>query len=261
EIHAGFLLDQMPVPERREGNGMTATCFSFNLPPGVTNMNQAKKFVADKYGVLPEMIIKLGESYFSHHGITPQRIYPFAVVVPPGFLPDPKTAFLPFYQMRLLRWSLSRDSNFGIVLARAYRFLGEQAQLDSRLQLQSILRERFAENQPRWITPHTYIQAPILKAAPPQAAPVPEASPEIAPVMAPVKKPAVKKKLTDDYAKRPHKETPSDAPPPPVEKFVPPTPPAKDAALPRLIDQFAEELEEFFKEQDSFENKPTLQKW
>ena len=42
-------------------------------------IEDAKKFVADKFGVTPDRVWQLGESYFLHTGVTPQRVYPFVV--------------------------------------------------------------------------------------------------------------------------------------------------------------------------------------
>ena len=39
----------------------------------------ARKYIADKFEVPVECVSRMGESYFSHIGVTPQRIFPFAV--------------------------------------------------------------------------------------------------------------------------------------------------------------------------------------
>jgi len=67
------------VPQRYEGNGLTIRAPSFSLPKDVTTVEQAKQFVADKFDTTPDNVRTLGESYFCHIGITPHRIFPFAV--------------------------------------------------------------------------------------------------------------------------------------------------------------------------------------
>src|SRR5690606_35281202 len=70
-LHAGFLIEHMPVLDMREPSGKAVKAPSFNLPPEVTNLKQAKKYIAEKFGLLPDMVIKLGESYFNYVGLTP----------------------------------------------------------------------------------------------------------------------------------------------------------------------------------------------
>ncbi len=79
KVMAGLCTEFMPIPQRYKGNGLTMTAPCFPLPKEITTVEQAKRFVADKFGVAPDKVSKLGESYFCHVGITPQRIFPFAV--------------------------------------------------------------------------------------------------------------------------------------------------------------------------------------
>ncbi len=82
EVMAGMVEQYLPVPQRYKGNGLTLGCPSFPLPPDITNIDQTKQYIADKFEVPVEHVARMGESYFSHIGITPQRIYPFAVSSP-----------------------------------------------------------------------------------------------------------------------------------------------------------------------------------
>ena len=192
EVHAGFLLDQLPVPERREGNGLTASAITFNLPPEVTNMKLAKKFIADKFSVTPEMVIKMGECYFSHLDVTPQKIYPFAVAMPAKFQKDPGQIFMPLTQIMMMWQSQARDhkfsikagsrpamvwdTNFALSIARCYKLLHEEHALDAKLAAKAILKEQLSYKAPHWSPPISYKQAPIFKpSAPPQAIPMPPA--------------------------------------------------------------------------------------
>jgi hypothetical protein len=176
EVHAAFSLEQMPVPERRDGNGMTASAITFNIPPEITNMKQAKKFIADKFGALPEMVIKMGEAYYSHIGVTPQKIYPFAVALPGKFDRTQGRAMMPLYQMMLMWQALSRDHKFNVnskrpkmvwdtnmmvMISRCYRLLHNQFKFDAKLQVQAIVKERMAMRTPDWSIPVSYRQSPI----------------------------------------------------------------------------------------------------
>ncbi len=79
EVMAGFIEDYLPVPQRYKGNGYILTCPSMPLPKEITNFELARKYIAEKFEVPIECVSRMGESYYSHIGLTPQRIYPFAV--------------------------------------------------------------------------------------------------------------------------------------------------------------------------------------
>lgn len=69
----------MPVPNRMGGDGAMLNAPSFVLPKDVKTVEDARVFVAGKFGVAVDQVLPLGESYFTHTGVTPQRIYPFTV--------------------------------------------------------------------------------------------------------------------------------------------------------------------------------------
>lgn len=79
EVMAGIIEQFLPVPQRYKGNGYLVSCPSLPLPKDVTNMELARKYIADKFEVPIDCVSKMGESYFCHAGVTPRRIYPFAV--------------------------------------------------------------------------------------------------------------------------------------------------------------------------------------
>lgn len=160
EIHAGFLMEHLPVPQRYEGNGLSVSVPTYNIPPEVTNLKMAKKFIADKFGVPPEMVFRLGESYFSHIGMTPQRIYPFAVAAPPHQMKEMKTQFIPLYQFSLLWRSLSRQPHFMLAIARAYRMLHGSTRLEYKREARKIVQQRFAAAQPDFSLPMSYVNGP-----------------------------------------------------------------------------------------------------
>lgn len=79
EVMAGICEQYLPVPQRYKGNGYVVSCPSFALPKDITNMDLAQKYIAEKFEVPIECVARMGESFFSHIGVMPQRIYPFAV--------------------------------------------------------------------------------------------------------------------------------------------------------------------------------------
>ena len=73
----------MPVPNRMGGEGATFNVPTFALPKGVRTIDDAKNFIAAIFGVPMDRVSRLGESYFTHIGVMPQRVYPFTVASPP----------------------------------------------------------------------------------------------------------------------------------------------------------------------------------
>ncbi len=153
DIHAGFQVSHMPIPQRFEGNGLSVSVPQFNIPKEITNHKMLKQFIAEKFSITPDMVIKLGESYFTHIGITPQRIHPFAIVAPPDTFKDPDTKFMPVYQYMLLWKSLSREQHFMTTIARAYRYLPEHMKLQAKRDVKVIVSEMFKQAQPDWSLP------------------------------------------------------------------------------------------------------------
>ncbi len=153
DIHAGFLTKHMPIPQRFEGNGLSISAPQFNIPKEITNYKMLKQFIAEKFSVTPDLVIKLGESYFSHTGITPQRIHPFAITSAPGAFKIPGMQFIPFYQFMLLWKSISKEQHFMVTLARAYRYLPEHMKLQADRDVKIILNDMFKSAQPDWSMP------------------------------------------------------------------------------------------------------------
>lgn len=157
DIHAGFLIKHLPVPQRYEGNGLSVAAPTFNIPKEIKNFRMLKQFIAEKFGVTPDMVLKLGESYFSHIGVTPQKIHPLAVAAPPDYFKDPKTQFMPVYQYMILWRSISKEPHFMTTLARAYRFLPEHMKMDAKREVMMIVKEKFQAAQPDWSMPATEV--------------------------------------------------------------------------------------------------------
>lgn len=79
EVMAGVVTQYLPVPQRYSSTGHSVTLPSFNLPKDVTDIEAAKHYIAKQYNVKPEYVSRMGESYFTHIGLMPHRIYPFVV--------------------------------------------------------------------------------------------------------------------------------------------------------------------------------------
>lgn len=126
EVMAGIIEQYLPVPQRYKGNGYTVNCPSFSIPSEITNFDMAKRFIADKFEVPVECVSRMGESYFSHIGVTPQRIYPFAVCTAgaSGWKKVGRThgtaAYTPLYRLYRLLY-LDNDYSFIKVAAMAYQ--------------------------------------------------------------------------------------------------------------------------------------------
>jgi hypothetical protein len=86
EVMAGVVTQYLPVPQRYNGTGQLLTLPSFPLPKEVTDIEAAKFFIAEQFKVKPEHVARMGESYFTHIGVTPHRIYPFVVTDMRGFM-------------------------------------------------------------------------------------------------------------------------------------------------------------------------------
>jgi len=248
QVHAGFDLKFLPIPQRHEGNGLTLCAPSFDLPRNVTNIKLAKQFIAEKFGVAPEMVLRLGEPYFTHVGVTPQRIFPFAISVPPSAMKNPDNKFLPFYQLMLLRRSLARDTHFMILLARAYKYLNDEIRLDAKMKVKNMLQEKFEYHQPDWSIPIHYHRAPGIPIHKSIDLPFVESSGKDK------EKPDEEIKKVRKAIREARKEQ-DDKP----DKNLKPTP-----LPPNLIDDFEEELEAFIEDLEKEKDetlKPTPEKW
>ena len=81
----------LPTPQRMGSSGAMLTVPSFVLPKDVKTVEDAKAFIGGKFGLDAADVKQLGESYFTHTGVTPQRVYPFVIManaeasLPPGW--------------------------------------------------------------------------------------------------------------------------------------------------------------------------------
>jgi hypothetical protein len=260
DVHAGFIIDHLPVPQRHEGKAAMISAPSFNLPPDITNIQQAKKYVADRFSVMPSMVVRMGESYFTHIGMTPHRIYPFAVAVPPGKPANPNIKFLPYYQFKLLRRSISTNPHFMTLIARGYRYFNQQLKLDLSTRVASIVQQRFDHMKPEWSLPLGYKLAPST--ARPKKYKEPAALPEIQ--QAPQNLPQNSANITDGQNSK-SKDDDSDssgaaeANEPNIDALTIDTNRA-GVKVPSLRRLFEQELEEFIETLEE-ENAPRPEKW
>lgn len=153
DVHAGFNIKHMPVPQRYEGTGVALSVPQFNVPKEIVNYRMLKQFIAEKFGVTPNMVLKLGESYFNHIGITPQRIHPFAIAAPKDLLKDPKMRFIPIRQYMMLWKSLSKEQHFMVTIARAYRYMPSELKMEARQKVRLIVQKLFDVKKPDWSLP------------------------------------------------------------------------------------------------------------
>ena len=108
----------------------------------------AKKYIADKFEVPVECVARMGESYFSHIGITPQRIYPFAVskAGASGWKKVGRghgtTSFTPLYRLYRLLY-LDNAYSFMKVVAMTYQAaIGYDSDLSASMEFSEKHAER-----------------------------------------------------------------------------------------------------------------------
>ncbi|MGH1398195.1 MAG: class I SAM-dependent methyltransferase [Alphaproteobacteria bacterium] len=163
EVHAGVDIKYLPIPQRHTGNGLSISAPSFELPPEITNQKEIKRFIADKFKISPAMVLKMGESYYSHVGMTPQRIHPYAIAAPAKAMKYATTKFIPFYQMALLQKSLSKEPHFMTAIARAYRYFNDDIKFNAKLEAKQIVKQRFEGVKPDWGIPLSYETVEVAK--------------------------------------------------------------------------------------------------
>lgn len=128
EVMAGFAMQHLPVPQRYSGNGLSMTAPSIDLPREITNVEMARRYIAEKFEVPVENVARMGESYFCHSGVTPQRIFPFAMTGVPRGVTTPlygMIEYAPLAKLCDLLW-YDCDLPFMVMVARTFgRFCAE----------------------------------------------------------------------------------------------------------------------------------------
>ncbi|MBI4031491.1 MAG: methyltransferase domain-containing protein [Proteobacteria bacterium] len=131
----GMEVEYLPVPQRHQGNGLSLKAPSVILPKEVTDIYQAKRYIADLFEVSVDEVWRLGESYFCHTGVTPVRVFPFAVAAK-GKCGNPIGGPVQFAPMdyiwnvidKVLDWK--HDTNFISAVKKGYNFLAYGSDLN-----------------------------------------------------------------------------------------------------------------------------------
>jgi precorrin-6B methylase 2 len=113
DVLAGYIRDYLPVPQRFGGSAKSIRAPSYNLPPEIKDMEAAKAFIGREFDVSADKVMQLGQSYLLHNAITPQRIYPFAVLPEAHGSTGPGGTFTEYAPIRWLWrivWHLYEDS-------------------------------------------------------------------------------------------------------------------------------------------------------
>lgn len=178
EVMAGIVEQYLPIPQRYKGNGYMISCPSFPLPLDVDNFDKAKQFIADKFGVPVECVARLGESFFSHIGVTPQRIYPFAITPKKvsGWRADGRvhgvTQYTPLYRLYRL---LYLDNYYSFMKAVAMCYQAALGQ-DSDLSAEVSFSQSHAERKEAFVGMTNLEYSEGVQKTEPQNEPIPEPS-------------------------------------------------------------------------------------
>lgn len=142
QVMAGFIRDYLPVPQRHRGSGKIIRAPRLNLPPHIKSVEDAKIFIGQAYDVGPEHVHRLGEPYFLHSGITPQRVFPFAITAPVSGSSGP-SGLIEYCPMKMLVWIsywFMWEDSFLKVIGKGMMHMGKEvdvsADLDSTKQYQ-----------------------------------------------------------------------------------------------------------------------------
>jgi ubiquinone/menaquinone biosynthesis C-methylase UbiE len=256
-VHAAVQVEQLPVPMRHEGKTTTLSAPRISLPPEITNLRLAKKYLAKHFAVLPDNVIKMGEPYFTHIGLTPQKIHPFAVVVPHDTLKNPGTVIMPFYQLTLIGMNRSflKSSHFMTLIGRSYRYLHDELKFDAKASAKFIASQQFAYKTPTFTMPLEYARGPSLPDVVESNSPKPAI---ISPPLKSIKEVTLKEDIAPSFGEAvPPKASPmKDMIKPLLSKVKP-----KDA--PDMAHDFEKELEDFIEDVSAIEeiNRPRPERW
>ena len=116
----------LPGPQQREGDSEIYVLPAFRLPAAVVSAEKAAEFVGAKFLQPRRLVSKLGEAYYSSLGMTPERIYPFAVVLDAGSDVFQISETLEFVHLGDIFANLEkfRDAHLLISVLRAVHALG-----------------------------------------------------------------------------------------------------------------------------------------
>lgn len=73
----GFEYKELPVPSRFGQEGPMMNLPTLPLPASVTNLDEARAYIAEQFDVELTRVAPMGESFFTLVDLMPQRVYPF----------------------------------------------------------------------------------------------------------------------------------------------------------------------------------------
>jgi ubiquinone/menaquinone biosynthesis C-methylase UbiE len=170
EVMAGYVTDYLPVPQRHKGNGLTVSAPTLALPRDITTMEAARYYIAEHFKVKMENVTKLGESYFCHVGVTPQRVYPFAMTEPVanGGGPVGRGDYAPMDNLWMLNW-WDCTKSFAKIMSLAYKCLGSESDMSPTWDFS----KKFSEAHDRSVTTYSTDMRGLSGAPATSAAPSP----------------------------------------------------------------------------------------
>ncbi len=125
EVLVGLKLDYAPVPERFKGNGKFVNLPTVPLPAEIDNMDSAKRYVAEYFETEPKFVGTLGEPFYQHIGMTPQKIFPFAIANNPGvdIMWGGVSTYAPFKQLWDICSLIDCLDGFLVIASRCFQTL------------------------------------------------------------------------------------------------------------------------------------------
>ncbi len=88
----------LPVCELHEGSAGIITVPAFRLPKNIDSFLKIERFLSDRFRADDPNLAPLGEAFFPSMGITPEKIYPYAVSGTEMRLPE-NIAFMPLREL------------------------------------------------------------------------------------------------------------------------------------------------------------------
>ena len=106
------------------------TAPAIDLPREIVNIEMARRYIAEKFEVPVENVARMGESFFCHNGVTPQRIFPFAMTGVARGVTKPlygTTEYAPLSKLCDLIW-YDCDLPFMVMVARTFARFGANSE-------------------------------------------------------------------------------------------------------------------------------------
>jgi hypothetical protein len=122
EVLVGLETRHLPVPQSHEGDAQILTAPAWRLDRDVESIDKARSVLATSFGMPVGAVVPLGAAYFPSAGITPERVYPFAVLLTDKAA-DAAYDFVPLMQVKHNLRRL-RDGHLLIAAMRLIHALG-----------------------------------------------------------------------------------------------------------------------------------------